>query len=261
MRLFRCFVLALPFVWLAPALAGPITPAPGQPGGALSGRIVFTSAGHGWTWSGSTWGLQRPVLLEMCEDYGNVDQMNFFALYCFNAGATVIPFRPIGNQTNEVVLDNDDAGVSFSGAWSDSTFTNYYGSPGDVPYRFASVAASETATATYTPNLPAAGYYPVYTWAGNGTNRTSQLYRIRHTGGEATVRVPHHLVGNGWIFLGTYHFNAGSNSANGAVVVSNLEPSPSFGSVVMADAIRFGNGMGSINRGGGVSGYPRAEEC
>jgi hypothetical protein len=123
---------ALPLLGFSTLLAGPISPAPGQPNGALNGRIVFTSAGHGWTWNGSSWGLQRPVLLEMCEDFGNVDQMTLFAYYCFNAGATVIPFRPIGNQTNEVVLDNDDAGVSFSGAWSNSTFTNYYGSVG--PY-------------------------------------------------------------------------------------------------------------------------------
>jgi hypothetical protein len=240
---------------------GPITPAPGQPAGALSGRIVFTSGGHGWTASGSTWVLQRPVLLEMCEDYGNLDQMTLFAFYCFNAGATVVPLRPIGHQTNEVVLDNDDPGVTFSGAWSDSVQTLYYGSPGDVPYRFATIAATETATATYTPNIPVAGFYPVYTWVAHGANRTSQLYRIRHTGGEATVRVPHHMVGNGWVYLGTYYFDAGFNPAQGAVVISNLEPTPSFGSVVIADAIRFGNGMGSIDRGGGVSGYPREEEC
>lgn len=241
--------------------AGPITPAIGQPPGALSGRIVFTSGGHGWTADASSWYLQRSVLLEMDEDYGNVDQMNFFADYCFNAGATVVPMRPLGNQTNEVVLDNDDAGVTYTGAWSDSTSTIYYGSPGDVPYRFASLAASETATATYTPNLPVTGFYPVYTWVRHGSDRTGQLYRIRHTGGESLVRVPHYMVGNGWVYLGTYYFNAGSNAANGAVVISNLQPSPTVGSVIIADAIRFGNGMGSVARNAGLSGYPREEEC
>lgn len=242
-------------------LSGPIGPAIGQPTGALSGRIVFTSGGHGWTAGASSWYLQRPVLLEMNEDYGNLDQMNLFALYCFNAGATVVPMRPIGNQTNEVVLDNDDPGVTFNGAWSDSSSTLFYGSPGDVPYRFASLGATETATATYTPNLPAAGFYPVYAWTRHGSDRTFQLYRIRHTGGESLVRVPHHMVGNGWVYLGTYHFDAGSSATNGAVVISNLQPSPSVGSVVIADAIRFGNGMGSINRGFGLSSYPREEEC
>jgi hypothetical protein len=242
-------------------LSGPIGPALGQPTGALSGRIVFTSGGHGWTAGASSWSLQRGVLLEMNEDYGNVDQMNLFATYCFNAGATVVPMRPIGNQANEIVLDNDDPAVTFGGSWSDSASTIFYGSPGDVPYRFASLAASESATATYTPNIPAAGFYPVYTWVRQGSDRTSQLYRIRNTGGESLVRVPHHMVGNGWVYLGTYYFDAGSSSARGAVVISNLQPSPTVGSVVIADAIRFGNGMGSVDRGFGVSDYPREEEC
>ena len=240
---------------------GPIAPAIGQPNGVLSDRIIFMSGGHGWTASGSAWSLQRGVLLEMNEDYGNVDQMNFFAAYCFNAGATVVPMRPIGNQTNEVVLDNDDAGVTFSGTWDNSSATIFYGSAGDVPYRFASLAATETATATYVPNLPAAGFYPVYTWVRHGTDRTSQLYRVRHTGGESLVRVPHHMVGNGWVYLGTYFFNAGSSPASGAVVISNLQPSPNVGSVIIADAIRFGNGMGTFDRGFGRSTYPSEEEC
>lgn len=245
---------------VAPRAIGPISPAATQPIGALSGRIVFTSAGHGWTWGASGWYTQRGVTWEMVEDYGNLDQMTMFAFYCFNAGATVVPFRPVGHQTNEVVLDNDDAGVTFAGAWVNSTSTIFYGSAGDLPYRYAALSASESATATYTPNIPQAGFYPIYTWVRVGSDRGHQLYRIRHTGGEAQVRVPHHMVGSGWIYLGTYYLNAGANPASGAVVISNLR-STTNGTYVFADAIRFGNGMGSINRGGGVSGYPREEEC
>ena len=240
---------------------GPVVPSAHQPVGALSGRVVFMNSGHGWTWSTNNfWYLQRPAALNsMNEDYGNLDQLNFFAAYCFNAGAIVASMRPLGQQTNEVVLDNVSAGVSFAGAWSDSTSTVCFGKPGDVPYRYASLAATETATATYTPTIPVTGYYPVYTWARHGTDRGDQRYRIRHTGGETQYRVPHYLVGNGWVYLGEYYFNAGSNSASGSVVISNLRGSTN-GSVVIADAIRFGNGMGSIDRGGGVSGYPREEE-
>ncbi|MEP6663610.1 MAG: N-acetylmuramoyl-L-alanine amidase, partial [Verrucomicrobiota bacterium] len=247
------------------SLAGPITPSATQPVGSLTGRIVFMSCGHGWTYGtaggGQFWRLQRGVGNLMNEDAGNLDQLNLFALYCFNAGATVVPFRPIGRQTNEVVLDNVSPSVAFAGAWSDTANTSYfYGSPGQVGYRFTSLAASETATATYTPTIPLAGFYPVYTWVRHGSDRALQLYRIRHTGGEAQVRIPHYMVGNGWVFLGEYYFNAGSNAANGSVVISNLR-STTNGNVVIADAIRFGNGMGSIDRGGGVSGYPREEEC
>ncbi|HEV2691622.1 MAG TPA: fibronectin type III domain-containing protein [Verrucomicrobiae bacterium] len=242
----------------------PITPSAHQPVGALSGRVVFMNSGHGWTWytngSSTNWGLQRPSALNsMNEDYGNWDQLNFFAAYCFNAGAIVASMRPLGQQTNEVIIDNVDAGVAFAGTWNNSSQTVYWGKPGAVPYRFASFAATETATATYTPTIPVAGYYPVYTWVLHGTDRGDQLYRIRHTGGETLYRVPHYLVGNGWVYLGEYYFNAGSNSASGSVVVSNLRGTAT-GSVVIADAIRFGNGMGSVNRGSGVSGYPREEE-
>jgi hypothetical protein len=240
--------------------ASPVVPSAHQPGGALSGRLVFMNSGHGWTWYAGGWSLQREVALNsMNEDYGNLDQLNFFAAYCFNAGAIVVSMRPLGQQTNEVVLDNVSTGVTFSGAWSDSTSTYYFGNPGDVPYRFASLGTTETATATYTPTIPAPGYYPVYTWVRAGSDRGDQLYRIRHTGGETQYRVPHYMVGNGWVYLGEYYFNAGSNSLNGSVVISNLRSSTN-GSVVIADAIRFGNGMGSVDRGGGVSGYPREEE-
>jgi hypothetical protein len=238
----------------------PVASAARQPVGALTGRIVFMNSGHGWTFDPTYWRLQRPTgLNSMNEDYGNLDQLNFFAAYCFNAGAVVVSMRPLGQQTNEVVLDNDDPGVTFAGSWSDSTSTNYFGSPGDVPYRTASLNTTETATAAYTPNIPVAGYYPVYTWVRSGSDRGDQLYRIRHTGGESQLRIPHYMVGNGWIYLGEYYFNAGSNSVNGSVNISNLRGSAT-GGVVVADAIRFGNGMGSVDRGGGVSGYPREEE-
>jgi hypothetical protein len=252
------------------ATGGVIAPAPGQPAGALTGRIVFTSGGHGWVYDNARdgWYTQRADNNEVVEDYGNLDQMTLFVAYCFNAGATVVPLRPVGFQTNEVVLDNTSPAVRFSGAWSDSTATSgYYGQPGQLAYRFASLASNETATATYTPTLPAEGFYPVYCWAAAGGNRTFQLYRVRHTGGEALVRVPHHMVGNGWIYLGTYHFNAGSNAASGAVIVSNWQPTPPVGNVAIADAIRFGNGRGDVvpvSTGGGTprsSGYPREEEC
>jgi Fibronectin type III domain len=246
----------------APRGFGTTAPAQRQPVGALSGRIVFTNGGHGWTADGGAtngWRLQRGLTNGINEDYGNSDQLNLFALYCFNAGAVVVPIRPIGHQTNEVVMDNDSPGITLTGSWSNSSDTVFFGSAGDVPYRFANLSAAETATATYTPAIPAAGLYPVYTWVRHGDNRGHQLYRIRHSGGESEVRLPHHMVGNGWVYLGQYYFGAGSSAANGSVLISNLR-STAQGSVVVADAIRFGNGMGSVDRGNGISNYPREDE-
>ena len=144
----------------APQAFGPIVPATRQPAGALSGRIVFMNGGHGWTFDPDYWRLQRGNFHEMNEDYGNLDQLNLFAAYCFKAGAVIVPMRPLGQQTNEAVLDNDSPAVTYLGAWSESTSPIFYGSPGDVPYRFAALASTETATATYTPTVPTAGFIP-----------------------------------------------------------------------------------------------------
>ncbi len=213
---------------LALSVAPGMVPVGSQPSGALSGKIVFTSAGHGWQWSSglSRFATDRGDNNEIVEDFGNQEQMTFYADYLLRAGATVVPMRPVGRQTNEVVVDNDLASVTYAGAWSDSAGARWYdedyGAVTDaVHYRFANTSATETATATYTPSIPQAGFYPVYTWVSASTNRTSQLYKINHTGGQTQVRVDHSMVGNGWVYLGTYHFNSGSSSAEGSVVISN----------------------------------------
>ncbi|MBN1476041.1 fibronectin type III domain-containing protein [Candidatus Sumerlaeota bacterium] len=229
-----------------------------QPQGGLSGRVVYFSGGHGWTWSTvGEWYTQRPLLYDMVEDYGNLDQINVFARYCFNAGATVVPMRPIGYQPNEVIVDNDDPGFSTTpGAWNTSTGSPYYGDASDsVHYRWTETSATETTVARYTPTIPEEGFYPVYTWVLDSSNRTDQLYRIVHSGGACEVRVDHRNVGRGWVYLGEYHFLAGTS---GHVEISNQS---AVGGNVIADAIRFGNGIGDINRGGGVSGYQRGEEA
>src|SRR6476620_3671885 len=73
------------------AAAGLIT-TPQTYSGTLNGKIVFTSGGHGWQWNntlgryatdrGETTGT------EIVEDFGNQDQMTFFADYLLRAGAT-----------------------------------------------------------------------------------------------------------------------------------------------------------------------------
>lgn len=232
-----------------------------QPTGALTGVTVFCSAGHGWSADGSSWVLQRPLLLDMVEDHGNVDQLNYLVRYLYNAGATVVPFRPVGYQTAEVVLDNDDPGVTFSGAWTDNTTAPQYYENGQtlsgVAYRWATTDTAGTATARYSPAIPATGFYPVYAWPPDGTDRVRQAYDVTHSGGTTRVLVDHRLVGKGWVWLGNYHFEAGTN---GYVEISSASPDTG---VVIADAIRIGNGMGDLVGVGPntVSGYSREEEA
>src|SRR4029079_10919850 len=64
-----------------------------QPTGALSGRIIFTSGGHGYTalnTGNGSWSTGRPLTNNMVEDLGNYDQQTALAHFLFNAGATVV---------------------------------------------------------------------------------------------------------------------------------------------------------------------------
>ncbi len=193
----------------------------------------------------------------MVEDLGNKDQMDFLVDHLFRAGATIVPLRPVGHQPHEVVLDNLDPGVTFRGNWQAGQGSTYFGPKEGVPYRFAATSAAETAAAQYRPNLPAAGVYPVYSWVTHGFNRAAdQLYRIHHSGGATEVTINHRRVGNGPVYLGSYYFEKGDS---GYVEISNR--SSETGRVVIADMIRFGNGRGDIDRGGGVSGVNREDEA
>jgi fibronectin type III domain protein len=240
--------------------SGPVS---AQPRGVLSGKIVYIGAGHGWTaeYPGSgKWYTQRGNNNSLVEDLGNIDQLNFVAEQLYNAGATIVSFRPLGRQVLEVVIDNDDPQAEFlpENLWGNSSQVQYYGDASDVVhYRYANTSTVETAVARYTPNLPEAGFYPVYAWTRDGSDRVSdQTYRIVHSGGATEVQINHRRVGKGWIYLGEYYFESGSA---GYVEITN-KSDDSKGSVVVADAIRFGNGMGDMDRGAGISGQSREDE-
>lgn len=241
-------------------LGGPTAQASGQPVGALTGVVIYTSAGHGWTAGEDYWYLQRPVLLNMAEDYGNIDQLNYFVHYAFNAGATIVPFRPVGWQSLEIVLDNDDPAVTYTGTWTDGNGSKYFENNvtvSGVPYRWTSADSVESAVVRYTPTVTVSDFYPVYCFAMAAANRTLQTYRISHSGGMSEVKVDHRMVGNGWIWLGTYYLEAGGDNY---VEITNLATETG---AVIADAIRWGSGIGDIPRTSAnvVSGYPRDEEC
>ena len=238
-----------------------------QPHGALSGIVLYLSAGHGFTANSgnSAWSTGRALTCGMVEDFGTIDQLNFFALQAWKAGATIVPMRPLGHQTNEVIIDNVDTDaslasrVTYGGTWGNTSQKDYYyGKVGEVGYRWADACTTgTTAWASYRPAIPVAGEYPVYVWARPGSDRVPQLYRVHHAGGVTDVRVDHRQVGNGWVWIGNYWFEAGTE---GCVNISNYAPGFDNGTII-ADAIRFGNGMGDISRGtAGKSGLPRELE-
>lgn len=137
-----------------------------------------------------------------------------------------------------IIVDNADSGFSvISGTWSTlgSTTANYghYG----TNYRQANVSSTESAVARFTPSIPTAGYYDVYTWYQAPTdpysNTDQALYRITHKNGTSTVYVNQRINKAMWFYLGRYQFNSGTA---GYVEISNKASS---GSYVCADAVKF----------------------
>ena len=223
-------------------------PAPGQaqPRGALTGKTVYVSAGHGWQWSGYTWRTQRPSYPRppytgpIIEDHNNAEAVDQYLLqYLWNAGAQVWPVRERDMNGAEVIVDNDALGPGTAyleaGVWATSTYTGYQGRT----YRYATtVNGTATATAAWAAALPADGRYAVYVWYQPGSNRAPDArYTVYHAGGETVVTVNQQHHGSTWHYLGTYGFRVEEEAR---VTLDNR--SSVAGKAVIADAVRFGGG-------------------
>lgn len=232
-----------------------------QPTGALTGASIFLSPGHGWYYSSvlSRWATQRGNTNNLIEDLSNGEAvLQNLTHYLWNAGARVYTCRERDLNPSMVIVDNGDTGYSTTGSWSTASFSDAYG--GDLQ-RTTTVTGSPTATATFTPDIPTDGYYAVYVWyrtAGTGTTTSDARITINHTGGSTVWSQNQNRDGYTWKYVGTYYFNAGSNQSIGSVTIDNQ--SSTAGNYVVADAVRFGGGMGDYPDGGSVSGEPRWEE-
>ena len=132
---------------------------------------------------------------------------------------------------SDLVLDNTNAEVIYTGSWtaSNSGTDRYL-----ADYRFATSAASVTATATFRPSFPNAGLYDVAVWHSASGNRASNApWTISSLAGTTNVLVNQQVNGGGWLTLATaLPFGAGTNGF--VRLANNAGPS-----VVIADGVKF----------------------
>jgi len=262
---------------------------PGQGTGGLSGRHVYVSQGHGWTWSDvlGRWATQRGNTWGIVEDFVNAEAINQYLLhYLENAGATVWPVRERDLRREMVIVDDGDGighpdsglYVEIGGGFQHSTapgFANfmapYEGTENPMTLggsRYHYTADSLGDSVRWTPNLPARGRWAVYvSWAASDNRTTDAHYVVRHPGGAAHFRVDQTGHGHTWIYLGTFLFEAGTDPDRGCVELHIDTELGAGETVVSIDAVRFGGGTGVIVRGNGsgnndgpTSGRPRWEE-
>ena len=245
--------------------------------GALSGKTLFVSAGHGWTYhtTNSSWATQRDINQGMREDDSNAEIVSYFLIpYLQNAGGMVFSARERDRQENMVIIDDAD-GTAYadsdgiyedSGNWTVTTDSTGYGYGRQTypilrdvnplrsgKYRYAN--AETGAWARWTPRIPEDGFYHVYVSYKAGGNRTDAAkYTVKYSGASTEVVVNQQHHGSTWIDLGRFYFRAGMSSENASVTLSGES------GIIIADAVRFGGGMGLIKRGTSTSGKPRWEE-
>ncbi|MDK2973348.1 MAG: hypothetical protein PWP23_3103 [Candidatus Sumerlaeota bacterium] len=262
---------------------------PGQPQGSLSGRTVFLNQSHGWfdDYAGSLarWRVQRGNAFGTLEDFDSAEFLNIYVLPMLrNAGAKVMTVREPDLQTNMVIVDNSDTAAGLSngryvetGSWANSSLAGFVHKTGASwngvtinPFdqgsgqnRLSSglTTGTPTATATWTANIPADGFYNVYaSWTPFSGRAQDAQYLVHHSGGVSEVRVDQTIDGYTWFLLGNWYFEADAPENERQVVLTN-NSNDTDAVNVSADAVRWGGGMGDFARhANGVSGRPRWEE-
>ncbi len=244
----------------------------------LQGRHLSVWASHGRYFDNNRgqWKWQRPLLFSTTEDlFTQTIVVPYLIPMLERAGAVVFTPRERDWQQMEYVVDPDgglNASAScyseYSDKWKSTAqpgFAAHAGVYHDNENPFEAGGARQIkatkkagkAFVKWQPYFLKKGSYAVYvSYATVDKSVDDAHYTVFHQGVATEFRVNQRMGGSTWVYLGTFTFDAGS-SVDNCVMLSNQSRK---GGVVTADAVRFGGGMGNIERGGSVSGYPRAIE-
>lgn len=233
---------------------------------------VWASHGRYYNKNRNRWEWQRPYLFCTTEDlYTQTIVVPYLIPMLEKAGAIVFSPRERDWQKNEVVVDNDNkvllpyyTELNYGKSWQDTGTCGFACSKefiydGENPFRQGTARLAEAmdgcgCEVSYQPNIPESGEYAVYVSYVTLPNSVPDAkYTVYHKGKKTIFKVNQRMGGGTWVYLGTFDFDAGCSAGN-RVVLSNES---AHRGVVTADAVRFGGGMGNVNRGGRVSGLPR----
>ncbi|MCA9676134.1 MAG: N-acetylmuramoyl-L-alanine amidase, partial [Myxococcales bacterium] len=242
----------------------------GATGGALAGKTIYVSAGHGWIWDDALgrWRTQRGNTNGLVEDFISAETVAQHLIPMLrDMGAYVVPVRESSMQRQLVIVDDVDAGFTVDGATATAIADGWARPPEPIPdgrNPFAGggsvelpVVAGGAAAARWVLDVPADGDYEVYvSWVQGADRAPDAPYVVHHAGGDSGFRVDQRRHGSTWVLLGQFHFAAGTSVEHGSI---ELGTDASAGAVVSADAVRLGGGMGHVDRGGGAVDRPAYE--
>lgn len=244
----------------------------------LENQNVLLWHSHGWYYNNKEkrWMWQRARLFQSVEDIGPITfTVPFLIPMLENAGANVFVPRERDIQINEVIIDNDfnkaenykEIVLSNNKDWKSYetgfSMNDEFLRDGENPFsmgtsRFIETDLQESARVEWIPQIPETGEYAVYISYRSFDNSIDDAhYTVYHSGGETEFSVNQKIGGGTWIYLGKFLFAQGLNAEQG-VVLSNK--SRTTGKVVSADAVKFGGGMGLVEREGVISKRPKFVE-
>ena len=243
----------------------------------LNNRHFTVWASHGIYYSiaDDQWKWQRPPLFATSEDLFTQTIVTPYLIPMLeNAGAIVFTPRERDWQKHEVIVDNDSLSIGYTEQsihhpWQTSPMPGFGLHAGNYvdhenPFEAGTARMIEATEhkhhlghVIYQPTIPEAGRYAVYVSYQTVEGSVDDArYTVWHKGVATEFHVNQQIGGSTWVYLGTFEFDEGCNEQN-RVVLSNFSDKPG---IVTADAVRFGGGMGNIERGGKLSGMPRCLE-
>lgn len=232
----------------------------------LDGRNIALWQSHGWYFEPklNRWEWQRARIFQTVEDlYTQSYVIPYLMPMLQNAGAYVMSPRERDTSSFEIIIDND-GGLAYEGysennsvkKWevdSEKGFA-YLKSPlkeGDNPFkdgtsrRVATVAGRGPASvAMWEADIPVEGDYAVYiSYNSYPKSAPDASYTIFTAAGPRYFNVNQRMGGGTWIYLGHFPLEAGRHKV---VELTNVSSAP--GSIVTADAVKVGGGMGNVAR-------------
>lgn len=244
----------------------------------LQNRHISLWAAHGYYFDTEKkkWKWQRPNLFGTVEDLFTSSIVTPFLMPMLEkAGAIVFSPRERDWQPREVIVDNDDftrepyyTEIENGKKWKDAdalgfaqkkeVYVDMDNPFGDGTVRqIKATKKKNPSLVSYQPSIPKDGRYAVYVSYTTLPNSVPDAHYIVYHKGIATEFTVNQKMGGGtWVYLGTFDFDGGC-SPNNRVVVTNHSSKRGY---VTTDAVRFGGGMGNIERGTSVSGVPRCIE-
>lgn len=242
--------------------------------GMLGDNIaLWHSHGRYYKPGNDNWYWQRPLLFQSMEDTYTLGYILPFVVPMLeNAGAYVMLPRERDINPIEVIVDNDkpvDGLVLYSQDTYFETNGHHKWQAGegegfiyDLPdfrdtenpfengtYRMVKTTKSGSpSTAAWVADIPETREYAIYVSYKSLPNSSEDArYTINYDGGSEDILVNQKMGGGTWIYLGTYPLTEGYDPENPTVVLTSRTEKGGE-TVVTADAVKIGGGMGNIAR-------------